>query len=442
MNLYERIQCAIDYIESNLDADILITEAARRAFMSRAGFYRLFNAFTGYDVKEYIRGRRFDRACLDIESGVSAAEVALRYGFASQEAFIKSFKAVVGTTPGNYGKAILEYNFRKVNIVESNFEVQDMALKAKYPEISVLANMPRMRVASYWAFGENPEDEGAAMIKEWAAKNHLLSPDKGARIFGCDYPAYFAHKRGYEYWITVPGDFQFKADDPCKEKILPGGMYALITMEYKKGDFGDFIGKHFHSVEIFAKWLRESDYGFAFHPYMEENVPEDAGSETQRFNQYFPISRNPDTKKPVVTELPACTVAVFHENNQDFIGSEKAWDLYYKWSEMSGDYQKHRVFQVQESLNKMYAAPTEFWVTNPPENAELTGLELKNFPGGRYLAFTTLFKSAQSELEENCYDIYMNGGYDRADRPLIMQFQGMTDNMNDRTKFWLYYPLR
>jgi AraC-like DNA-binding protein/DNA gyrase inhibitor GyrI len=442
MNLYERIQCAIDYIENKLNDNIQIPEAAKQACMSRAGFYRLFNAFTGYDVKEYIRRRRFECACLDIQNGIPAVEIALKYGFASQEAFIKSFKAVVGTTPGNYGKSNFNYTFGKVNLLEMNFEVQDERLRSKYPEISVLTNLPKMRVASYWTFSVSPEDDGDAVIKEWAKKRNLLDPDKGARIFGFDYPAYFAHKRGYEYWITVPGNFQFNENDICKEKIFPGGMYALITIEFKKGDFGNFIGKLFGAMDKFAKWCRESEYGFAFHQYLEEMVPEDAESDMQRMNCYFPICKNPETKKPLVTDLPEFTMAVFHENNKNFIGSEKAWDLYYKWSEISGDYQKHKVYQVLGSVNKMYEVPTEIWVANPPEGTDLSGLEIRKFSGGKYLKFTTLFKSGTSELEENCYKIYMHGGYDRADRQLIMEYQGISDDLNDRMKHWLYYPLK
>lgn len=442
MNLYERIQRAIDYVESNVCDNIQISEAARRAYMSRAGFYRLFNAFTGYDFKEYVRRRRFECACMDIENGVPSVEIALRYGFSSQEAFIKSFKAVVGTTPGSYGKTIHKYTFEKVNLLETNFEVQDERLRKKYPEISVLASLPRMRVASYWAFGESPEADGDTVIKEWAKKNNLLASDKGARIFGCDYPAYFARKRGYEYWITVPGNFKFKESDICKEKTLPGGMYALITFEFKKGDDGDFIGKLFGAMEMFAKWCRESEYGFAFHQYLEEMVPEDMESEMQRMNCYFPICKNPETKEPVVTDLPELTMAVFIENNKDFTGSEKAWDLYYKWSEISGDSRSHRVFQVQDRLNKMYDAPVEIWVTNPPKGADLSGLDIRKFSGGKYLKFTTLFKSGMSELEENCYKIYMEGNYNRDDRKLVIEYEGMSDELGDRMKFWLYYPLQ
>ena len=299
-----------------------------------------------------------------------------------------------------------------------------------------------MRVASYWAFGESPEHDGDVVMKEWAKKNHLLDPDKGARIFGCDYPAYFARTRGYEFWISVPGNFQFKDHDVCKEKTLPGGMYALITIEFKKGDDGDFIGKLFGAMAKFAKWCRESEYGFAFHQYLEEMVPEDLESETQRMNCYFPICKNPETKKPVVTTLPGFTMAVFIENNRDFIGSERAWDLYTKWSGISGDSRKHRVFQAQDKLNKMYDAPVELWVANPPEGADVSGLDMRTFPGGKYLKFTTLFKSGTSELEENCYRLYMDGDYERDDRPLIIEYEGIADDLTDRMKFRLYYPLK
>ena len=348
----------------------------------------------------------------------------------------------MGTTPGNYGKASFKYSFGKVNLLEKNFLFQDERLRKKYPEISVLACLPKMRAASYRAFGESPEDDGNQAVREWMKKNNLLDPDKGSRIFGCDYPAYFARKRGYEFWVTVPGNFQFKDNDAFKEKILPGGTYALITIEFKKDDGGDFIGKLFGAVEKFAKWCRESDYGFAFHQYLEEMVPEDSERETQRMNMYFPISRNPETKKPVVADLPGFAAAVFNENNKDFIGSEKAWDLYYKWSEISGGHKNHRVFQVQDSLNKMYGAPVEIWVTDPPEGADLTGLDIRKFPGGRYLKFTTHFKSGTSELEENCYNIYMDGDYERDRRPLVIEYEGIAEDLSDRMKFWLYYPLK
>ena len=442
MNLYERVQLGMDYIENNLNEKIKRTDAAKHAFMSRTCFCRLFNAFTGYEVREYIRKRRYEFACNELENNTPVKKVALKYGFSSQDDFYSSFEIDVGAPIASYLTSDKKYEFKKISIVDNLFEEQDETLKSKYPEISVIKNMPKMRVASYWSLSESPEREGNLIITKWAKKNNLLSSESNARIFGFDYPSYFARKRGYEYWITVPEGFQFKENDICKERVFDGGMYALITIEYRKGDDRDFVGKLLRAMERFAKWCRESKYGFAFHQYLEETVPGDADSDTQRLYCYFPISRNPDSKNPVVTTIPELTAAVFVENNKDFKASEKAWDLYYKWSEMSGDYKKHRVFQVQDSLNNMYDSPVEIWVTDPPEGVDLSKLDIRKFYGGRYLKFTTLFKSAMSELEDNCYKIYMNGDYTKLKEKLFIEYQGMNDNLNDRMKFWIYYPLR
>jgi len=58
LNYYERIQKSIDYIESNIDNLIDLNDVAKKAFMLPSNFYRMFFAFVGYSVKEYIRLRR------------------------------------------------------------------------------------------------------------------------------------------------------------------------------------------------------------------------------------------------------------------------------------------------------------------------------------------------------------------------------------------------
>lgn len=443
MNLYERIQCAINYIEDKLDDEIDISEVAKQAYMSRSGLYRLFNAFTGYDVKEYIRRRRFEYACIDIEKGIPTIDVAMQHGFAAQEAFIKSFKAVVGTTPGNYSKSILKYKFGKVNILEMNFDVQSEQLSSKYPEIKVLSNLPKMRVASYWLLSENPEEDGRKVIMEWANKNKLFAPDTGVRIFGFDYPSYFAQKRGYEWWVTIPGNFKFDDNDIVKEKIVPEGMYALISIEYKKDDFGEFLGKLFGAKGRFAKWCRESEYSFAFHQYLEEFVIEDDNQNNiERKNLYFPICKDADTKKPSEIMLNGFTAAVFTVEGQESDGYNKVWELYYQWSELSGDYEKHKVLQMQDDLNKSWGVPAELLITNPPDGANLDSLDIRQFSGGKYLKFLTEFTSLNSELEEDCYNLYMQSGYEREKGKLIIEYTGITYDWNKRTLTCLYYPIK
>ena len=94
-------------------------------------------------------------------------------------------KRVVGTTPGNYGKSNLNYTFGKVNLLETNFEVTRRAAKKQISgDKRVLTNLPK-NTGSFilGAFGEFPEGDGDAVIKEWAKKNNLLDPDKGDSNF-------------------------------------------------------------------------------------------------------------------------------------------------------------------------------------------------------------------------------------------------------------------
>ena len=95
MNYFERIQKSIDYIECRLDDDIEIEKAAQEAYMSCSNFYRMFFALTGYAVKEYIRQRRISSAVRDIrEKDCNILDIALMYGFESNEALTRAFKRV------------------------------------------------------------------------------------------------------------------------------------------------------------------------------------------------------------------------------------------------------------------------------------------------------------------------------------------------------------
>ena len=58
MNSYQRIQAAIDHIESHLTEPIELSRVASAACFSLSHFYRIFHALVGHSVKEYIRKRR------------------------------------------------------------------------------------------------------------------------------------------------------------------------------------------------------------------------------------------------------------------------------------------------------------------------------------------------------------------------------------------------
>ena len=96
------IQDGIDYIESNLKAEITAAELAERAGFSLYHYYKLFQAETGMPVMQFILRRRLLHAIVMIENGSAKTEAALEYGFDTYAGFYKAFVREMGCTPAEY----------------------------------------------------------------------------------------------------------------------------------------------------------------------------------------------------------------------------------------------------------------------------------------------------------------------------------------------------
>jgi AraC family transcriptional regulator len=97
----ERLNQAMEHIESHLDRPIEVAELARIAVTSEYHFRRLFSALAGVPLSEYIRRRRLTVAGAEVLAGErTLMDVATRYGYGSGEAFARAFRAVHGVGPG------------------------------------------------------------------------------------------------------------------------------------------------------------------------------------------------------------------------------------------------------------------------------------------------------------------------------------------------------
>jgi AraC family transcriptional regulator len=115
----ERMNQAMDYIESNLVGDITLMEVARRACCSSHEFQRMFSFITNVTLAEYIRHRRLTLAALELQHNKSmkVIDVAMKYGYESPVSFARAFQAMHGITPamarqtGNTFKAYPRLSF-------------------------------------------------------------------------------------------------------------------------------------------------------------------------------------------------------------------------------------------------------------------------------------------------------------------------------------------
>ncbi|AGP52541.1 AraC family transcriptional regulator [Streptomyces rapamycinicus] len=104
--MLERLNEALDHIESRLDQRIEVAELARIAMTSEYHFRRLFSALAGISLSEYVRRRRLTLAGAEVLAGErTLLEIAVRYGYGSGEAFARAFRAMHGVGPGEARRA-------------------------------------------------------------------------------------------------------------------------------------------------------------------------------------------------------------------------------------------------------------------------------------------------------------------------------------------------
>ncbi|MDO9713003.1 helix-turn-helix domain-containing protein [Paracraurococcus lichenis] len=101
-----RLRHVIDYIDANLNADLTVEELAAAAMLSRFHFARMFKATTGQSPSRYIGQRRLEWAKAGLAQGRSITELAYECRFSSESNFVRSFRRVMGVTPGHYRNSI------------------------------------------------------------------------------------------------------------------------------------------------------------------------------------------------------------------------------------------------------------------------------------------------------------------------------------------------
>ncbi len=95
MDVLERLNEAMARIEDDLDGEVDVKLLARIAGTSEYHFRRMFSALAGLPLSEYIRRRRLTKAASEVLSGQdSLLDIATRWGYGSNEAFARAFRAM------------------------------------------------------------------------------------------------------------------------------------------------------------------------------------------------------------------------------------------------------------------------------------------------------------------------------------------------------------
>ena len=105
MNWTKSIEEAINYIEDNIGEDINAEVLSEKVFSSQFYFQKMFTVICKCTVSEYIRNRRMTLAGYEIVDETNRIlDIAIKYGYESNESFTRAFTRFHGITPSEARK--------------------------------------------------------------------------------------------------------------------------------------------------------------------------------------------------------------------------------------------------------------------------------------------------------------------------------------------------
>ncbi|MBN2220147.1 MAG: AraC family transcriptional regulator [Kosmotogaceae bacterium] len=305
-----RINEVMDYIEDNLTESLTLDELSDVAGFSKYHFHRIFYAFVGETLSQFIWRIRLGKAAalLANDPTKTVAEVADECGFASGSSLSRSFKKRFGMNPLQWknekssksNSGVIESN---LGIVEDNVDHSssfshlynrsidsfsrrmNMGKKAERLDI---VNFEESTVAYVRYIGPYAGDERLFetlfnKLCSWAGPRGFLE-QKSARflIIYHDNPEVTEEEKlRLSVCITVPQDT--RVDGDIGKMIVPAGEYAVAHFELDSTEYAQAWDW------VYGVWLPESGY-----------IPDDRPS----FEMYPDVESSEEGKKVVEICVP------------------------------------------------------------------------------------------------------------------------------------------
>ncbi|MFU0441315.1 AraC family transcriptional regulator [Streptomyces sp. KAI-26] len=261
--MLERLNEAMEYIESHLGERIEVADLARTATTSEYHFRRMFSALAGVPLAEYIRRRRMTVAGAEVlgHPDRTLLEVAVRYGYDTGEGFARAFRAVHGIGPGEARRtgAVLRsqqrLTFRLVVEGSSamNYRLVD---KGEFRVVGRRARVPLIHEGPNPAIAEFIRSIGREELERIAA----LSDQEPAGLIGVSDQLDPSRAEGTEldYYHGVvrgPEPSDEGAEEGLDSLPVPAGTWAVFTND---GEFPQAL--QYLWRDVFTQWFPSNPY--------------------------------------------------------------------------------------------------------------------------------------------------------------------------------------
>jgi len=280
MELLDKMNRAIEYMESNITNRIDYEKVANEIGYSVHHFQRMFSFITDISMVEYVRRRRMTMSAFELQnSPMKVIDIALKYGYESPEAFARAFQNLHGITPtAARSKGISLKAYPRISFQISIKGVSEMKYRIETREAFQVYGIERI-------FDMNYDENLREIPKFWDEVQNNRECDKLAESTGnlnnqgelcpvnaiCDYRQ--TGGTTFPYMICA---LKIDKSDTTGYKIvdIPSATWAIFTSdEYELND----ISNAFQDLNkrVHTEWLPTSTYkkleGYDLEMYYEKD---------------------------------------------------------------------------------------------------------------------------------------------------------------------------
>jgi AraC family transcriptional regulator len=248
MNYERQLKKVLEFIGKHLDDKLTLNQLSDIACFSKYHFHRLFTAYTGLSLQQYVRWLRLKRAAhqLIIYKDKSIIEIAINAGFESHESFTRAFKQTCTLNPSEFR-------------AQSSWQVWDqppycLPIQGEMRMNVNIKNMKARRLAVLEHRGD-PQKVGDSVSRliNWAKAQTISLKPKAGEGFGFAYDDPNTTPTAdfrFDLGITIPE--QLTLEGEVIEKRLPAGRYAVAIHKGSRNNIGDTV------YGLYRDWLPES----------------------------------------------------------------------------------------------------------------------------------------------------------------------------------------
>lgn len=279
----ERINRAIFHLEGHLDEPVELEALARLSCFSPYHFHRIFTAYVGEPLGNFVRRLRLERAARHLRFlDAPVTDVGLAAGYETPSAFGRAFAAHFGMSPTEYRRSGAPLPDRGARPLPLDPDLEENPMT---PELRTIDPIPVMFVRRTGPY-LHASKEAFTVLWAFAGPRGLVGP--GSRMIGLshDDPNVTGEARcRYDACLSVDAD-----RPPCVEgevglKTIAGGRYAVFLHEGPYERFQQTFDA------IFKGWLPRSGQQLRDAPCFELylNTPMDAAPDALRTEVWLPI---------------------------------------------------------------------------------------------------------------------------------------------------------